>query len=132
MKRTFFHLIMPAIVGVMLFGLAACNPDVQLGSEENIPEVAEHILGMTKQEAITYLEKQGFFFGNKAEYVDEYVNNSVANGTTKWYSIEEITKWANSSYDQEEKKYKLLEEFNEFISRVDSACGKRCGVPEFE
>lgn len=75
---------------------------------------------------------QEFNRTTRKEYVDEYVSNSIENGTTKWYSIEEITKWANSSYDQEEKKYKLLEEFNEFISRVDSACGNRCGEPEFE
>lgn len=51
----------------------SCNPDVQLGSDENIPEVAEHILGMTTQQAIKYLESQGFVLGSKDEYSNEYV-----------------------------------------------------------
>lgn len=55
--------------------LASCHTDetVTLKQEENIPEVAEHLLGMTHEEAIQYLEAQRFVFGvamtNSVEYV---------------------------------------------------------------
>lgn len=73
MKRTNSFFVAAAIVAAMTFGLSSCNPDVQLGSQENIPEVAEHLLGMSVQEAMQYLEKQGFIFGSKADYTNEYV-----------------------------------------------------------
>ena len=73
MKRTNSFFVAAAIVAAMTFGLSSCNPDVQLGSQENIPEVAEHLLGMSVPEAMQYLEKQGFIFGSKADYANEYV-----------------------------------------------------------
>lgn len=67
MKTKFF------ILGVFVALLTACNPDVQLHDYEDTPKVAEHILGMSVQEANKYLESQGFHFGQKADYANEYV-----------------------------------------------------------
>ena len=53
--------------------LAGCNSDVDLGKYENIPEVAEHVLGMTVPQAKEYLSKQGFYFGRVMENGSEYV-----------------------------------------------------------
>ena len=73
MKRIFSLCLTSAITVVMLFCLTGCNSDVNLGKEENIPEVAEHLLGMPVNDAMKYLETQGFLFGNKADYSNEYV-----------------------------------------------------------
>lgn len=70
-NKTFFTAV--AVAAVTAGMLCACNPDVQLNSNEDSPKVAEALLGMTSAEATAYLEKQGFCFGNKADYADEYV-----------------------------------------------------------
>ena len=56
----------------LLFALAAvlcaaCNQDIQLHDYEDTPKVAEHVMGMTTQQATAYLEKQGFFFKGEVE-----------------------------------------------------------------
>ena len=61
------------LLAALAVSFISCNSDVQLGSDENIPEVAEHVLGMTTQQAINYLASKGYVFGNKVEYADEYV-----------------------------------------------------------
>lgn len=61
-------LVMVALVGL----LTACHTDVQLNDFEDTPQVAEHILGMSTEEATKYLESKGFRFGGKAEYSNEY------------------------------------------------------------
>lgn len=61
---------MAALTSVVL---TSCNSDVELGAYENIPEVEEHILGMTTQEATDYLSTQGFYFGRVMENGSEYV-----------------------------------------------------------
>ena len=66
MKKGF--LVIAALVGL----LTACNTDVQLNDFEDTPQVAEHILGMSPEEATKYLESKGFHFGGKAEYANEY------------------------------------------------------------
>ncbi len=54
--------------------LVSCNKDVvTLKQEENIPEVAEHLLGMTHEEAIQYLQTQRYVFGLESEHSNEYV-----------------------------------------------------------
>ena len=73
MKHTNAFVFAATVVAGMIFSLSSCNPDIQLGNEENIPEVAEHLLGLDVQNAMQYLEKQGFCYGNKPDYVDEYV-----------------------------------------------------------
>lgn len=58
-------------IGVSM--LSSCDPDRNMNSFEDTPIVAEAILGMPVQQACSYLERQGFIFGNKADYTDEYV-----------------------------------------------------------
>ena len=54
--------------------LASCNEDVvTLKQEENIPEVAEHLLGMTNEAAMQYLQTQRYVFGLESEHSNEYV-----------------------------------------------------------
>ena len=48
---------------------AACNSDIQLHDYEDSPKVAEHIMGMTSQQAIAYLEKQGFYYKGEPDVV---------------------------------------------------------------
>ena len=57
----------------------SCNPDVQLFEYEDTPKVAEHLLGLTKSQAEEYLAQQGFFFGRKMDYVDEFVYSKDKN-----------------------------------------------------
>ena len=64
-------LLFSLAVGVSL--LNSCNSEVSLNSNEDTPKVAETILEMPLQKAQTYLEKQGFSFGQKEDYADEYV-----------------------------------------------------------
>ena len=61
-----------AVTAVVASMLCACNQDVQLGAYEDAPKVAEALMGMTSAEATAYLERQCFYFGNKANN-DEYV-----------------------------------------------------------
>ena len=68
-----FYFLSAVIVAVTVGLLSSCDPDVQLRNYEDTPKVAEHILGMTKDDAMKYLEKQGFKFGSKMENSDEYV-----------------------------------------------------------
>ena len=70
-NRTFFAAV--AVTAVVASMLCSCNPDVQLGTYEDAPKVAETLLGKTSAEATAYLQKLGFNFGNKADYADEYV-----------------------------------------------------------
>lgn len=77
--------------------LASCNSDVELGSYENIPEVAEHVLGMTIQEAKDYLSKQGFYFGRVMENGDEYVFSRDKNLSE--FSYEASSKFAFGAFD---------------------------------
>ena len=65
----FFLLIIVAI-------LTSCNPDVQFGSSDNVPKIAEKTLGMTPQKAISYMEKEGFTYEGEelhAQHPREYI-----------------------------------------------------------
>ena len=62
-----------SIIITSLIMLCSCNPDVTLNSNEDSPKIAEAILDMPVQEAMKYLEKNGFRFGSKADYSNEYV-----------------------------------------------------------
>ncbi|MCR4665577.1 MAG: hypothetical protein K5660_09475 [Paludibacteraceae bacterium] len=54
--------------------LVSCNKDVvTLKQEENIPEVAERLLGMTHEAAMQYLQTQRYVFGLESEHSNEYV-----------------------------------------------------------
>lgn len=44
------------------FALTACNSDVQLGTDEDLPKIAEHALSMPTVDAIRYMEQQGFIY----------------------------------------------------------------------
>lgn len=61
------------LAALMVASFISCNPDVQLGSDENIPKVAEHILGLPTQQAIDYLASEGYVFGYKNDFANEYV-----------------------------------------------------------
>lgn len=78
MKRIFSICLTSAVVVVMLIYLTGCNSDVKLGREYNIPEVAEYLLGMSTNDAMKYLEEQGFLFGSKTDYSNEYVFQETA------------------------------------------------------
>ena len=73
-----------SVTALATFVLASCNPDVELGSYENIPEVAEHVLGMTIQEAKNYLGKQGFYFGRVMDNGDEIVVSQGKSINGEW------------------------------------------------
>lgn len=69
MKKFIPHLLFA--IGVSI--LSSCEPGVYLNSNEDTPKVAEKILEMPVQEALQYMKTQGFIFGVKADYADEYV-----------------------------------------------------------
>lgn len=92
MKSKIF--LVSALATIML---ASCNSDVELGMYENIPEVAEHVLGMTIQEAKDYLSKQGFYFGRVMENGDEYVFSRDKNLSE--FSYDASSKFAFGAFD---------------------------------
>ena len=55
MKKSNFFFFLAAM-------LVACNPDIQFGTSDNMPKIAEHLLGMHTDAGIAYLEKRGFTF----------------------------------------------------------------------
>ena len=57
------------LLAVAVAMCVGCNQDVQLHDYEDTPKVAEHIVGMTSQKAIAYLEKQGFCYKGESESV---------------------------------------------------------------
>lgn len=107
MKKHLLYIIITAVA------LCGCNPDVALNSNENSPKIAEEILGMTVQEATKHLEKNGFCFGSKMEYADEYVFSKDARFTEFSYdasimfmfgSFEDTVKYASALHRMETEK----------------------------
>lgn len=68
MKAKMFIILLAVVV------FTACKKEetVVLTQDENIPEVAEQLLGMTYENAMQYLEKQRFAFGVLADNGVEY------------------------------------------------------------
>lgn len=107
MKKHLLYIIITAVA------LCGCNPDVALNSNENSPKIAEEILGMTVQEATKHLEKNGYCFGSKMEYADEYVFSKDARFTEFSYdasimfmfgSYEDTVKYASALHRMETEK----------------------------
>lgn len=60
------------LLAVVVFTACKKEETVVLTQDENIPEVAEQLLGMTYENAMQYLEKQRFAFGVLADNGVEY------------------------------------------------------------
>lgn len=80
MKKTLLFVLVATL-------LAACNQTVELYEYEDTPKVAEHVMKMTSQQAIAYLQKQGFFF------------NGEANSSNQSYIFSKDPKLSEFSYD---------------------------------
>ena len=73
-----------AIIIIALAGLfASCNPDVQLSSKEDMPKIAEHLLGMTTGEGIKYLNKHGYIASGKNYTTTDIEKRQVYNFTNE-------------------------------------------------
>ena len=71
MKKFFaFLLLFSAVV------LASCNSDVYFGSSDNIPKIVEKMMGMTPDQVLSYMAKEGFVYEgdeNHAKHPKEYI-----------------------------------------------------------
>ena len=99
--KTFFTAL--AVAAVVASMLCACNQDVQLGTYEDAPKVAEALIGKTAAEATAYLEKQGFCFGDKADYSNEYVFSKDA--SLKEFSYEASIMLMFGTFEGDTVKY---------------------------
>ena len=100
-NKTFFTAW--AVAAVVASMLCACNQDVQLGTYEDAPKVAEALIGKTAAEATAYLEKQGFYFGDKADYSNEYVFSKDA--SLKEFSYEASIMLMFGTFEGDTVKY---------------------------
>lgn len=69
-------------------------------------------------------EWQDFNNKTRQEWIDKYARDIV----WRWnYTEERAAEAAKSAYKDEQEKIKLLEQFNEFINRIDTVCGGLVG-----
>ena len=59
--------LLVAVAALSLCLLASCNTDIQLNADEDAPKIAEHVLGMTTEQAAKYLKQSGFVEGIRHE-----------------------------------------------------------------
>jgi len=75
-----------------------------------------------------YMEDLNEYKKDKEAYKQKYINNIMARYS--FYSEEQADKDANYHIDQLEKDIKLINQFEEFIRKIDSTCGGMIGEGE--
>ncbi len=90
-----FLLLITAVV------LISCNPDVQFGTNDNVPKIAEKMLGMTPQEALSYMQKKGFAYEgdeNHAQHPREFIFSKGAKNAQFSFDAP-IVIWLNQDWN---------------------------------
>lgn len=76
----------------------------------------------------SYMEDLNEYKKDKEAYKQKYINNIMARYS--YYSEEQADKDANYHIDQLEKDIKLIDQFEQFIRKIDSTCGGMIGEGE--
>jgi len=128
-------MLMVAVAATMCI-FNSCNPDVQLGVDEDAPKIAEHVLGMPTGQAAKYLEQRGFIEGIRptaanvynpsrffskdpalSEYSEEaaIVLTIAPNGTDTVHSVA-VRQWVSVQY--EKKVRELYRKWSHYTAEV--------------
>ena len=95
MKKTIVFLL---FISAVL--LASCNSDVYFGSNDNLPKIADKMLGMTPDQAFSYMRKEGFTYEgdeNHAKHPREYIFSKGAKNAQFSFDAP-IVIWAELQY----------------------------------
>ena len=86
------HMKVLGLCALIIAMMVSCSNNLSLSKYENGPEVVEHVLGMTTNEAITYLDKQNYCYkGAPQEYNGvEYVFSRDKNKSSFTYEAGEM------------------------------------------
>ena len=80
--------------------LTSCNSDVYFGSSDNLPKIAEKMIGMTPNQVLSYMAKEGFAYEgdeNHAKHPREYIFSKGAKNAQFSFSAPIII-WAELQY----------------------------------
>ena len=80
--------------------LTSCNSDISFGSSDNLPKIVDKMLGMTPDQVLSYMAKEGFTYEgdeNHAQHPKEYIFSKGAKNAQFSFDAP-IVIWAEVQY----------------------------------
>ncbi len=80
--------------------LTSCNSDIYFGSSDNLPKIVDKMLGMTPDQALSYMQKEGFAYEGEELHVQhpkEYIFSKGAKNAQFSFAAP-IVIWAELQY----------------------------------
>lgn len=80
--------------------LASCNSDIYFGSSDNLPKIVDKMLGMTPDQALSYMAQEGFTYEGEelhAQHPKEYIFSKGAKNAQFSFDAP-IVIWAEVQY----------------------------------